>query len=282
MTFGMQPLVIILLLAAAFLHASWNVVLRGRQDRFLSITLMSAISAVVALPFALVLPRPDPSSWGCIAFSSTLQIAYCLFLVRAYRHADLGQVYPVARGTAPLLVALGAALFAHERLGPMALIGIALVSLGIIGQAVGRGRLDLRSLAAALACGLMIAGYTVSDGIGARLSGHPQSYSAWMFVTQGTPMPLLYMALRGPLRIDPRSPEALKTLWAGLIAMVSYGVVVWALSLSPMGAVSALRETSILFAVVLGAVFLKERMTPVRAICCALIAGGAACLTLGG
>ncbi len=278
----MQPLVIALVLGAAVLHACWNVVLRGRQDRFLSITLMSAVSAAVALPFALLVTRPDPASWGCIALSATLQIAYCLFLVRAYRHADLGQAFPVARGTAPLLVTLGAAVFAGERLGPLALVGVALVSLGIIGQAVGRGRMDPRSLAAALACGVMIAGYTVTDGIGSRLSGHPQSYTAWLFVAQGAPMPLLYMGLRGPLRIDPRSPETLKTLWAGLIAMVSYGVVVWALSLSPMGAVSALRETSILFAVVLGALFLKERMTPARAVCCACIAGGAACLSFGG
>ena len=93
----MQPLVIVLLIGAAFLHACWNAVLRGRRDMLWSITVMSLISAAVALPVALLLPRPDPASWGCIALSAALQIAYCLFLVRAYRHADLGQAYPVAR-----------------------------------------------------------------------------------------------------------------------------------------------------------------------------------------
>ncbi len=277
----MQPLVIALVLGAALLHAGWNAVLRGRRDLFWSITVMSLCSAAVALPFALWLPKPAPASWPYVAISAAMQIAYCVLLVRAYRDADLGQAYPVARGASPLLVTLGAAVFAGEHLGLLALAGVALVSAGILGLASGRGRLDVRSLVAALACGAMIAGYTVSDGLGSRLSGRPLSYSAWVFLSQGAPMPLLFLALRGPLRIAPGDPETFKALAAGLVSMLAYGVVIWALSLSPMGAVSALRETSILFAAALGAVILKEQLSPVRMLWCGCIAGGAACLSLG-
>ncbi len=201
--------------------------------------------------------------------------------MRAYRDAGLAQAYPVARGMAPLLVTLAGAVLAKEQLGVLAVSGVLLVSLGIFGMATTRGRADPRSLLAAIAAGVMIAGYTVSDGIGSRLSGHPSSYAAWMFVCQGAPMPLLYGLARGRLRIDPFAPETLKTVAGSLIAMLSYGLVIWALSVSPMGAVSALRETSILFAALIGAVVLKEPLSPTRAACCASIAAGAICLGLG-
>ncbi len=276
----MQPLIIAMVLGAALLHAGWNAVLRGRADRLWSITVMSAMSGAVGLVFVVVLPAPAAASWGYVALSGGLQIAYCLFLVRAYRHAGLAQAYPVARGLSPLLVTLAAAVVAGERLGPTALAGVALVSLGILGIAAGRGRPDARSLLAALAAGVMIAGYTVTDGMGSRLSGHPSSYIAWLALAQGAPMPLIFMAIRRPLRFDFAAAETWKAAAGGVVSLAAYGIVVWALSLSPMGAVSALRETSILFAAVLGRVFLKERISLGRAACCVAIAAGAVCLGL--
>jgi drug/metabolite transporter (DMT)-like permease len=277
----MTPFVIVLVLGAALLHASWNAILRGGEDRLWSMTIMCGVSVVVALPFLLILTPPARSSWGFIGFSAALQIAYCFFLVRAYHHGGLGQVYPIARGTAPLLVTLGAAIVAGERLTLIALAGVVLVSIGIMGLAFERARLATTPTLLALASGGFIAAYTVSDGVGARLSGNPQSYTVWLFVVQGLGMFAAYTAVRGRLRL-PRNGEMLKAVIGGVFGLLSYGAVVWALARAPMGQVSALRETSILFAAVLGAVFLKEKVTLPRAGAAAMIAAGAVVLATAG
>jgi drug/metabolite transporter (DMT)-like permease len=277
----MSPWVLGLLLASAAMHASWNALLRSGADRLWSMAVMTSGAALVALPLALAGPAPHPDSWPCLALSALLQVGYCLLLVRAYRHGDLGQVYPIARGSSPLLVTLGAALLAGERLGMLQLGGIALISCGILGFALGRGRLDPTSLRAALATGVFISAYTVTDGLGARASGAPTSYAAWLFVCQGAPMPFVYMTLRGRFRVDPFALETRKALAGGVVSMVAYGIVVWAMSHSPMGATSALRETSILFAALLGRAFLGEPLTLARLGAAAAISAGAACLALG-
>jgi drug/metabolite transporter (DMT)-like permease len=277
----MNILVIGLILGAALVHATWNAILHSDADRLWSITLMCMVSAVCALPFALWLPRPAAASWPYIAASATLQVLYCLTLVRAYRHGELSQIYPIARGSAPMMVTLGAAVFAAERLGPLALAGVAMVSAGVIALARGKGRPDPVSVGMALLTGLLIAAYTVVDGVGGRLSGHAVSYALWLSVCQGAPMPLVFMVLRGPIRVTPVSRAGLMTASGGVLAALGYGSVILALSLSPMGAVSALRETSILFAALIGRVFLKEKLTPPRAAAGAVIALGAICLALG-
>jgi drug/metabolite transporter (DMT)-like permease len=275
----MTPLVVGLILSAALLHASWNAILRGGADRLWSITIMCAVSAAVALPFLFFLALPARATWPCIAFSAALQVSYCLFLVRAYREGGLAQVYPIARGTSPLLVTLGAAVVAGERLTPAALGGVALVSFGIMALAFEKARPSARSTLSALATGVFVAAYTLTDGVGARLSGHAQSYTAWLFLVQGAAMPLVYIALRGRLVVSLRQAETWKVLAGGVFGLLSYGVVIWALTLAPMGRVSALRETSILFAVVIGVVFLKEKLTPARLTAALMIAGGAIALS---
>jgi len=272
---GVPPLVIVLLLGSALIHATWNALLRGGADRLKSITLMCLVSAAASLPLMALSPAPAMASWPYAALSAALQIGYCLFLVSAYEKGELGQVYPVARGSAPLLVALGAALFAGERLAPQAIAGLVLVSGGIVALSLGKDRPDLRATLAAVVTGGFIAGYMVTDGVGVRLSGHALSYVAWMSLAQGAPMPLVYLAVRRrfpPLRPD---AETWKALGGGVLGFLGYGVVVWALSLAPMAKVSGLRETSILFAAILGVVFLKEPFTLRRAACAAVISAGA-------
>jgi drug/metabolite transporter (DMT)-like permease len=264
-----------LVLAAALMHASWNAMLRSGLDRLWSITLMCLVAAAASAVAVFFLPIPNPASWPYAALSAVLQIGYCLFLVRAYEKGELGQVYPVARGSAPLLVAIGAAVFAGERLAPQAMAGLALVSGGIVGLSLGKDRPDLRSTIAALITGAFIAGYMVTDGVGVRLSGHAISYVAWMTLAQGAPMPLVYLAMRRrfpPLRLD---RETWKALGGGVLGFLGYGVVVWALAQAPMAKVSGLRETAILFAAIIGALFLKERFTARRGLCAVLITVGA-------
>ena len=276
----MTGVVVALILGAALMHASWNAILHRDSDRLWSMVLMCMVSAATALPFALLLPAPDPASWVCIAASASLQIVYCLFLVRAYRDNELSQIYPIARGSAPFMVALGAALFAGERLGPVALVGIACVSGGVISLARGKDRAHPTAVAIAFATGLMIAAYTLVDGVGARRSLHPYSYIAWLFVCQGAPMPLIYGLMRGRMRI-PFNRETLLTAFGGLISALGYGAVVLAMTLSALGAVAALREVSILFALAIGRLFLKERLSMARIGAGAVIAIGATCLAMG-
>jgi drug/metabolite transporter (DMT)-like permease len=276
----MTGIVVMLVLGAALMHATWNAILHSDADRLWSMVVMCMVSATCALPFALLLPAPSPASWPFIAASAAVQIVYCLFLVRSYRDAELSQIYPIARGSAPFMVAIGAALFAHERLGAVPLIGIACVCLGVISLARGKDRADPLAVTIAVSTGLLIAGYTLMDGMGARLSQNSSAYTAWLFVCQGAPMPVIYMLMRGRLNI-PMTRQTLATVFGGFISALAYGAVILAMTLTPMGAVAALREVSILFAVLIGRIFLNERGSPARLAAGAVIAVGAGCLALG-
>jgi drug/metabolite transporter (DMT)-like permease len=272
---AVPPLIIALVLGSALLHATWNVLLRSGADRLWSITVMSLVSGLAALIAIWFVPAPAMASWPFAALSGALQVGYCLFLVWAYEKGELGQVYPIARGAAPLLVALGAAVFAHERLSPVAIGGLVLVCAGIVGLSLGRQRLNTHATLLALASGGFIAGYMVCDGMGVRLSGHPIGYFAWMSLAQAVPMPFAYLALRRRWPAISLGRETAKALGGGLISIVAYGVVVWAMAGAQMAKVSGLRETSILFAAILAALFLKERFTLRRGICAGLISLGA-------
>jgi drug/metabolite transporter (DMT)-like permease len=277
----MPVLVIALVLGSAVMHAVWNAMLRANADRLWAMAVMCFFCAVLALPVALIAPTPLPASWPYMLASAAVQIGYALFLVRAYRVGLLAHVYPIARGTAPLLVTLGAAVVAGEHLAPLSLLGVVLVSSGIVAIAFGHGRPDAGSTLAAVACGTCIAAYMVIDGLGVRKSGHAIGYAAWQAVLEGLPMMLVHLIIRRrwPVIAIERSTGLM--LIGAAISVTAYGVVIWGMSLAPMGQVSALRETSILFAAVIGALFLKERITLRRLAGAAMIAGGAVALSVG-
>ncbi len=275
----MSALVVALVLAAAVLHAGWNALLRSGADRLLAMTVMSMATTAVALPCVIILPLPAAASWPYLCVSSMLQVGYAISLVASYRQGELGQVYPIIRGSAPVLSAMGAMLLAGEHPGTVALIGIALVSGGIMSLALGKGGAAPASAAYAIVTGCFIAGYTVLDGIGARLSGNPQAYVAWIFVLYGAALPAVLRLARGSISIDVRAPETLKGVIGGLVSLLTYGLVVTALTLSPIGAVSALRETSVVFAALIGCIFLGERLTLRRIAACIVVALGAICLS---
>jgi drug/metabolite transporter (DMT)-like permease len=157
-------------------------------------------------------------------------------------------------------------------------LGIVLVSAGIVALALRGGRLAAASLPAALATGVCIAAYTVVDGLGVRLGGDARAYVLWFFLCEGLTMPAILLAVRGPAAFACRTPEAVKAIVGGVLAVLAYGVVLWAMSLGPMGPVSALRETSVVFAALLGRLFLDETLTARRVAACCVIALGAACL----
>src|SRR5882724_880503 len=169
-------------MCAAILHASWNAVLRGGSDRLWSMTLMMIAVAIASAIALLYVPWPNAASWPYVIASAIIHTGYNLSLVRTYRSGDLGQTYPISRGSSPVLVALGAALFAHETLTIASSIGIALVSGGILSLALQGKRLQANFLPAAFTTGVLIGAYTVVDGIGVRLSGNSLAYATSMFL----------------------------------------------------------------------------------------------------
>jgi drug/metabolite transporter (DMT)-like permease len=246
-----------------------------------SVTVMAVASSLASAIWASFLPAPRAASWFCIGLSVALHVIYNLLLVWAYRHGDLGVTYPVARGSSPLLVAAGAAILAGERLDALSLIGIALVCGGIIGLAreIRRGK-PSQVIVPAVLTGVTIAAYTVVDGLGSRASGNPWSYAAWLFLATGPAMFPVWALRRGPaIRLD---AETLRSAAGGIVSLVAYAIVIWAASISPMGPVSALRESSVVVAAVLGWLFLGEALGPWRLAACLVVALGAACLGLRG
>ncbi|MCA1325373.1 EamA family transporter [Herbaspirillum sp. alder98] len=267
--------IVLLILFAAALHAGWNALLRAGEDRLWSMTVMCLAVAIASVIAAMFLAPPASASWPYAVLSAVLHVGYNLFLVRSYRAGDLGQTYPIARGCSPMLVSIGACLFAGEKLGTAAMLGIALVSGGIISLAFKGRRLQVPSLPYALGTGCFIAAYSVADGIGVRLSGAPMAYTAWMSALWGIMMPALYVGLRGTRSLLSVRPGFGTAFAGGLVSLLAYGIVIYAMSEAPMGAVSALRETSVLFAALIGSLFLGESMSSSRLLACAAIAAGA-------
>ncbi|TGS17048.1 EamA family transporter [Mesorhizobium sp. M2E.F.Ca.ET.209.01.1.1] len=274
----MSATVIGLALFAAILHASWNAFLRTGSDRLWTVTVMSFSATVAAIPLALFHQLPVPSAWPYIVLSACLQVGYSLFLVAAYRYGELGQVYPIVRGSVPLLVTLGGFALAGERLSTLQTLGVVLAALGIMSLSLGKGRAATTSILYALATGAIIAAYATVDAVGVRSAGSSGAYTAWVLLVYGMLLPVTFIICRGKLTVDLRSPDALKALGGGIFALIAYGAVVAAFALGPAGPITAIRETSVVFAVLIGRLFLGETLTPKRIAACGVVALGAICL----
>lgn len=270
----MPTYLVLLTLFAALLHASWNTLLRGGTDRLWSMTIMCATIALTCIVVAPFLPLPAYASWKYALLSALLHVGYNLCLVRSYHSGDLGQTYPIARGSSPLMVTSAAALFAGEKMALNALAGIALISGGILLLALQRRRLALPGLKYSLATGAFIAAYSVVDGIGVRIAGDAIAYTVWMSALWGALMPALYIALRGAKSLLRWRPGVVRAATGGLVSLLAYGIIIYAMATAPMGAVSALRETSVLFAALLGYLFLGETLTLRKVLACTVIATG--------
>jgi len=270
----MPTYIILLILFAALLHASWNALLRGGTDKLWSMTIMCVAVAIVSTIGAFFMPAPAQESWFYAGLSALLHVGYNLFLVRTYRSGDLGQTYPISRGSSPVLITLCASIFAGEVVQTGTMIGIALVSAGIISLAFKGRKLHVANLPYALGTGCFIAAYSVTDGIGGRLSGAPMAYTAWMCALWGVLMPITYVCLRDVRSLVSVRPGLVTSLGGGVVSLLAYGIVIYAMTLAPMGAVSALRETSVLFAALLGYLFLGESLTARKILSCVVIAAG--------
>ena len=275
----MSPFIVGLVLLAALLHAGWNAMAKSGGTAQYSIASYRLISAIVCLPLLFILPIPLRDSWLMLLASTVIHTAYYVTLSLSYRSGDLSQVYPLFRGLAPVLVVLGAALFAGELLSPGAMLGIGLVSAGLISITFAGGTFGTippLALRWGLATSVLIAAYTVADGIGVRAAGNPFSYIVWLFVLEPIPIGLWLLVKDrsgwfGYMRAKPGK------ICAGALAAASaYAMVIYAMSVAPMALVSSLRETSVIFAALIGSLLFREpfgrqRIVAAIMVCCGVV-----------
>ena len=279
----MDTHVIALILLSALLHAGWNTLVKRQGDPLIVLAAIASWAAVLVLPVLPFLPFPSSSTWPYLLFSVALHTTYYVFLSNAYRHGDLGQVYPIARGTAPLIVAALSPSLAAETLTSQALAGILLITLGVVSLAVRGGSpiaRNPRPVVYSLVAAIFIAVYTAIDGLGARIAGTPNTYVAWLFVLDGLPITAIAWLQRGPAAVDWVRANWRSTLAGGAMSLTAYGMVIWALTLAALAPVAALRETGVIFAAALSSLVLKERFGARRIASACLVAAGAIVLRL--
>jgi drug/metabolite transporter (DMT)-like permease len=265
-------------LAGALLHASWNGLVRASADKQLDAIANSAGSGLISVAIALWLPAPATESLPWIAASIAIHVLYYRFLAGAYRWGELSYTYPVMRGGAPMIVAVTSLLVFGEALAQSHWAGIALVCCGVV--ALAHGAHDSRATAFAVANALVIAAYTLVDATGARASGAPISYALWLCVGNGMVNCAIGLGLRGAAM-----PAYLRLRWkrallGGACSMASYGIALWAMTRAPVALVAVLRETSVIFAAVIGVLFLGEKMTRRRLAATGAVLAGLAVLKL--
>lgn len=277
-------------LLGALLHASWNALIKSAPDKALNTALIHGLGTVLALPLLLLTGLPQAAAWPYVITSTLIHIGYYTALAGAYKHGDLGLTYPLMRGSAPLLVALGSHALLGERLSALAWVGVLTISLGVLtlglaqaGSAAGDEHRRRKAMRYALINAVFIAAYTVVDGLGVRANGEAASYVAALFLLDGLPYLSLVLWQRRDRLTEVRAYMAArwKPAAGGTAASLgSYGIALWAMMHAPVATVAALRETSVLFAALIGSLLLGERFGWQRAAGTGVILAGIMALRL--
>lgn len=279
----MSAFALAVVLFSAFLHAGWNAMLKAVDDRAGVLAAVSAAHALAGVALISVSPLPAMASWPALIVSALVHYGYYLLLFRAYRYGELSQVYPVSRGLAPAIVALAAWLLIGEALPPLAVAGVVAITAGIALLALQRGAVSASRSALGLAVllGLCIGTYSTADGIGIRLSGTATGYMGWLFLCDA-PVPLM-IALnrrRNRGRFAPRT--LILGMLGGLAAVTAYGLVLYVKTIAPLGAVSAVRESSVIIAALIGVFVFRERPWQSRILAALIVTGGVLALSMAG
>lgn len=274
-----------LVLASAAMHATWNALIKTRSDRFASISLTTLGASIVVLPILPFVDFPSIEVWIWIAASVIIHAGYRLFLVKTYDVGDFAQSYPLARGIAPLITTVGAIIFIGEVPEGLTVLGIVVLSFGALLMSL-RGSSDLskfnrRAVGFALLTSMLIAGYTLTDGYGVRLANTASSYAAWLFFCDGLCSIAIGFLYRGRGLLNVLASEWKTNLLTGGLLAGSYWIIMWAMTKAPIASIAALRETSILFAMLISVLVLGERVTPWRVLATVFIVGGVVILRLG-
>lgn len=257
-------------LIAALLHASWNAMIKSGDDVLLDTASIVAGAGVVVFPLLFVVPLPAPASWPYILASIITHLAYYFLMVNAYRTGELSLVYPLMRGVAPLITAVLGIVWLRELPAPISWLGMLMISIGVIALALrpagnapvlaGHGR----AVSFALGNAAVIAVYTIIDGTGARLAGSPWAYIVWLFALDAIPFSIYMLATRRRAFVTALIERRTHGLIGGVLSAGAYAISVWAMTKAPVALVASLRETSVLFATLIGARLLKERLTARR------------------
>jgi drug/metabolite transporter (DMT)-like permease len=274
----MDSLVFAAVLFAALCHAAWNASIKRGLDQLATTVAISIGAALVALAAMPLVGLPAPAAWPWVIGSVLIHLVYFAALIESYRAGDMGQVYPIARGSAPLLTAVMTTAVIAETPSLIGWVGIMLLAAGVLLLSLRGGRdlaaLDRRAVAFALFTAVTICAYSVVDGIGARLAGSAHAYSAALFVGIGPAMVLYGLARRGRGGMAALAPVWRVGLGGGALQLGSYGIAIWAMTVAPIAIVAALRETSVLFGALIAVVFLKEPLRASRIGAALLIVAG--------
>ncbi len=280
----MELHVFLAVLASALCHASWNAGLKMRVDPGVAITIVAIAGGLVAVPLLPITGWPARASWPHLTISTLLHVVYFKVLAEAYRAGDLGQVYPIARGSAPLLTAVGSLLILAEPVAATGAFGIVLLASGVLLLSVRPGTklaaLEKRAIVFALITAALISTYTLVDGRGARAAGDGHAYAVAFFLCNGAAMGLVGLAQQRREIRDAMSGGWLIPLGGGMLSFISYWVALWAMTMAPIALVAAVRESSVLFASAIGVIVLKEKLIGARIVAALLVVGGLALIRL--
>jgi len=277
----MEPTVTAVVLVSALMHAAWNAVVKGGEDALVTQAAVVAGGAFFALPFLFFVPFPNNEAWLYLALSAVIHCAYFTALAVGYKVGDLSFVYPIARGTGPILVALLSAFLIGEILSVPQMLSVSVICFGLFALALsGRTGGGLRAFAFAILIAATIAGYSLTDGIGVRVAKNPWSYIPWLIFVQAIPF-LAFVAWRRRADLTFLCRSQTRTfLLGGVLIGASYGLAMWAFSQERIAIVMALRETAVVFGTILGAVVFREAYGRWRLIASLFIATGAVALNI--
>lgn len=272
-----------IVLFSALLHAGWNAMLKAVDDRAGVLGAVSLAHALAGVVLISVSPVPAMASWPSIIVSTVVHYAYYLLLFRAYRHGDLSQVYPISRGLAPAIVAVSAWILIDEALAPLAVAGLIAITAGICLLALQRGAAAAprSTIGFAVLLGLCIGVYSTADGIGIRQAGTATGYMGWLFLCEA-PVPLVIALQRRRNRGRFAARTLVYGLLGGVAAVTAYGLVLYVKTIAPLGAVSAVRESSVIIAALIGVFFFGERPWRGRIVAAVIVALGVVALSLAG
>jgi drug/metabolite transporter (DMT)-like permease len=274
--------IVLAVLLSALLHAIWNSLAHAVPDRLVGFALIGMVDCAGGGALAAVAGLPPVGAWPFIIGSALVHVAYNLLLLASYQLGEFSQMYPLARGTSPWVVALISLVVLDHAVPSTELAGVLAVSAGLIGLVLvgGRpGRRDLPAIAAAVLTGLTIACYTVIDGVGV-MHAPVLAYSGWLFLLQGPPIAVIAVIRRGRRLVDAARGCAVSGAAGGAISLAAYTIVLWAQTSGALAPIAALRETSIVFGALIGALFLGERLGPRRALAAAVVLAGVLLISL--
>ena len=261
-------------IAAAVTHAAWNAIAHGIKDQTLAFALIGVGGIAVGIPLVILAAMPHGDCWPYLLGSVAIHVFYNLLLMQCYRLGEFSQVYPLARGTSPLVVTILAAIFIHEHLAPPQIAGVLVVSAGLATLVLAGRRPGRAAFAAAVGTGLTIAAYTTVDGVGVRLSGSPVGYIGWLMVLESLCVPMFAAFRRRDVLLKQPKRILLAGLAAGALSVLAYGLVLWAQTRGALAPIAALRETSVIFGAIIGTLIFREPFGRTRIAATVLVATG--------